>query len=147
MQTAPTTVIVISFAAIERFENRLNFDIAIHPLSAAHTSGACRLQFRHQARTQWLKLIHFLVLTLGLAAAILPAMPAAFVGGRSYTELPPLADQSSRIHCEMEVARIRIQKIDLAESLASQVMGLEIYNVAAVMFRDIQVGGRTFSST
>jgi len=62
-------------------------------------------------------------------------MSAALVGVRSYTELPLLADQSSRMYREMEVARIRIQKIDLAESLASQVMGSEI---ATVMLQDIQ---------
>jgi hypothetical protein len=81
---------------------------------------------------------HYLILALGLAAAILPALSAGFVGIRSYTELPLLADQSHRMHAEMEAARIRIQQIDPAEPLASQILGSEIFSVATVMLQDIQ---------
>jgi hypothetical protein len=37
MQMAPTIVIVMSFAAIERFEKA--FSIDIHPVSAPHATG------------------------------------------------------------------------------------------------------------
>jgi hypothetical protein len=81
---------------------------------------------------------HDLILALGLAAAILPALSAGFVGIRSYTELPLLADQSRRMQAEMEAARIRVQQIDIAEPLASQLLGSEIFGVATVMLQDIE---------
>ncbi len=81
---------------------------------------------------------HDLILALGLAAAILPALSAGCVGIRSYAELPILADQSRRMQLEMEAAKDRIQQIEIGEPLASQVLGSEIYGVATLMLRDIQ---------
>jgi hypothetical protein len=81
---------------------------------------------------------HHLILVLGLAAAILPALSAGFVGIRSYAELPLLADQSRRMQAEMEAARIRVQQIDIAGPLASQLLGSVIFGVATVMLQDIQ---------
>jgi hypothetical protein len=81
---------------------------------------------------------HDLILTLGLAAAILPALSAGFVGIRSYAELPILADQSRRMQIEMEAAKGRIQQIEVGEPLASQILGSEIFGVATLMLQDIQ---------
>ena len=81
---------------------------------------------------------HDLILALGLAAAILPALAAGFVGIRSYAELPILADQSRRMQIEMETARDRIQRIEVGEPLASQIVGSEIFGVATLMLQDIQ---------
>jgi hypothetical protein len=81
---------------------------------------------------------HDLILALGLAAAILPALAAGFVGIRSYAELPILADQSRRMQIEMEAAKDRIQRIEVGEPLASQILGSEIFGVATVMLQDVQ---------
>jgi hypothetical protein len=81
---------------------------------------------------------HDLILALGLAAAILPALSAGFVGIRSYTELPILADQSRRMQIEMEAAKGRIERIEVGQPLASQILGLEIFGVATLMLLDIQ---------
>jgi hypothetical protein len=81
---------------------------------------------------------HDLVLALGLAAAILPALSAGFVGIRSYIELPILADQSRTMQIEMQAAKDRIQRIGAGEPLASQVLGSEIFAVAVLMLQDIQ---------
>jgi hypothetical protein len=81
---------------------------------------------------------HDLILALGLAAAILPALSAGFVGIRSYAELPILADQSRRMQIEMEAAKDRIQQIEAHEPLASQILGSEIFGVATLMLQDIQ---------
>lgn len=81
---------------------------------------------------------HDLILSLGLAAAILPALAAGFVGIRSYAELPILADQSRRMQIEMEAAKDRIQRIEVGEPLASQMLGSEIFGVATVMLQDVQ---------
>ncbi len=81
---------------------------------------------------------HDVILALGLAAAILPALAAGFIGIRSYAELPILADQSQRMQIEMEAARDRIQQIEVGEPLASQILGSEIFGVATLMLRDIE---------
>jgi hypothetical protein len=81
---------------------------------------------------------HDLTLTLGLAAAILPALAAGFVGIRSYAELPILADQSQSMQIAMEAAKDRIQRMEHGEPLASQILGSEIFGVATLMLRDIQ---------
>jgi hypothetical protein len=81
---------------------------------------------------------HHLTLALGLAAAILPALAAGFVGIRSYAELPILADQSQSMQIAMEAAKDRIQRIEDGEPLASQILGSEIFGVATLMLRDIQ---------
>jgi hypothetical protein len=79
-----------------------------------------------------------LILALGLAAAILPALSAGFVGIRSYAELPILADQSRNMQIAMEAAKDRIQLIEDDEPLASQILGSEIFGVATLMLQDIQ---------
>lgn len=81
---------------------------------------------------------HNLVLALGLAAAILPALSAGFVGIRSYAELPLLADQSQRMQAEMAAARTRIEQIEVDEPLASQILGSVTFDVATVMLLDIK---------
>jgi hypothetical protein len=81
---------------------------------------------------------HDLILALGLAAAILPALSAGFVGIRSYAELPILADQSRNMRIAMEAAKDRIQRIEVEEPVASQLLGAEIFGVATLMLRDIQ---------
>jgi hypothetical protein len=81
---------------------------------------------------------HHLTLALGLAAAILPALAAGFVGIRSYAELPILADQSQSMQIAMEAAKDRIQRMEDGEPLASQILGSEIFGVATLMLRDIQ---------
>jgi hypothetical protein len=79
-----------------------------------------------------------LILVLGLAAAILPALSAGFVGIRSYAELPILADQSRTMQMAMEAAKDRIGRIEVGEPLASQILGSEIFGVATLMLQDIQ---------
>jgi hypothetical protein len=79
-----------------------------------------------------------LILVLGLAAAILPALSAGFVGIRSYAELPVLAEQSRSMQIAMQAAKDRIQRIEDDEPLASQILGSEIFGVATLMLQDIQ---------
>jgi len=81
---------------------------------------------------------HLLILVLGLAAAILPALSAGFVGIRSYAELPLLADQSRRMQAEMSAVKLQVQQIDNSEPLASQLLGSAIFSVATIMLQDIQ---------
>ncbi len=80
---------------------------------------------------------HALILLFGLAAAVLPALSAGFIGIRSYAELSLLADQSRQMDFEMASAQRRVRLINVAEPLASQQVGAEIYDVATVMLRDI----------
>jgi hypothetical protein len=81
---------------------------------------------------------HDLIVALGVAAAILPALSAGFVGIRSYAELPILADQSRSMQIAMQAAKERIERIEVGEPLASQILGSEIFGVATLMLRDIQ---------
>jgi hypothetical protein len=89
---------------------------------------------------------HDVILGLGLAAAILPALSAGFVGIRSYTELSPMADQSRRMEAEMTAAKSRIERIQIDQPLASQALGSEVFGVATAMLRDIEGWIQLFSS-
>ena len=89
---------------------------------------------------------HELILALGLAAAVLPALSAGFVGIRSYAELSPMADQSRRMETEMTAAKSRVERIRLDQPLASQMLGSEVFGVATAMLRDIEGWVQLFSS-
>jgi hypothetical protein len=89
---------------------------------------------------------HDLILALGLAAAILPALSAGFVGIRSYAELSPMADQSRRMETEMAAAKLRVERIRLDQPLASQALGAELFSVATAMLQDIEGWIQLFGS-
>jgi hypothetical protein len=89
---------------------------------------------------------HGWILALGLAAAILPALSAGFVGIRSYAELSPMADQSRRMETEMAAAKLRVQRIQIDQPLASQALGSELFGVATAMLQDIEGWIQLFGS-
>jgi hypothetical protein len=89
---------------------------------------------------------HDLILALGLAAAILPALSAGFVGIRSYAELSPMADQSRRMETEMAAAKLRVERIQIDQPLASQALGSELFGVATAMLQDIEGWIQLFGS-
>jgi hypothetical protein len=60
-----------------------------------------------------------LLVVLGLAGAILPALSAALVGIRAYAELELLAEQSDTMLKAMRAAKMRILLLDCAAPLAS----------------------------
>jgi hypothetical protein len=86
------------------------------------------------------------ILTLGLMAAILPALTAGLVGIRAYAELSTLVEQSLQMQSEMAAAKIRIGQVDGRWPLASQLLGSEIYLVTEAMLQDIQGWAQLFRS-
>jgi hypothetical protein len=76
--------------------------------------------------------------TTGFVAAVLPALSAAFVGIRGYSELELLADQSAQMRRLMSRAESRIACLALDAPLASQELGAEILTLAEGMLLDIK---------
>jgi hypothetical protein len=89
---------------------------------------------------------HDIILALGLAAVVLPALSAGFVGIRSYAELSPMADESKRMVKEMAAAKLRVERIQPDQPLASQALGSELFGVATAMLYDIESWIQLFSS-
>ncbi len=81
---------------------------------------------------------------LGIAAAILPALAATFIGVRADAERELLADQSKRMRQGLELGRERIRHVKPARPLASQELGRETLEVAALMLQDVDGWARLF---
>jgi hypothetical protein len=86
----------------------------------------------------------WMVVTLGLLAAVLPGISAAFVAIRSYAELQMLAEQSRHMVAELTRAQARVQRLNLRRPLVSQDLGAEAATVATTMLHDLEGWGRLF---
>ena len=75
---------------------------------------------------------------LGVAAGAVPALSAAFVGVRAYAELEVLAEQSARMETAMVSAARKLWRIDPMRPLASQDLGMEMFEVATLMLQDVE---------
>jgi hypothetical protein len=84
------------------------------------------------------------VVVLGLFAAVLPGISAAFVAIRSYAELQMLADQSRHMVTELTRAQARVLRLNLQRPLVSQDLGEEAATVATLMLHDLEGWGRLF---
>jgi hypothetical protein len=74
---------------------------------------------------------------LSLFCALLPAASAAIFGIRVYEELEVLAEQSAQMYEALSKAQTRIGRIAVDRSLASQLLGAELFDVAMIMLSDI----------
>jgi hypothetical protein len=80
----------------------------------------------------------------GFLAIGVPAVSAAFVGIKSYAELQLLAEQSHHMELDLELAKARVERLDLGRPLASQDLGGEAEAVAALMLQDLEGWERLF---
>jgi hypothetical protein len=87
---------------------------------------------------------HAMAQVLGLLAAILPGISAAFVGIRAYAELQHLAEQSRHMEAELRRALARVERIDAGRKLAAQDLGTEAAHVATLMLQDLEGWARLF---
>lgn len=87
---------------------------------------------------------HESVIWFSLAGLILPAMSAAFVGIRAYSEFELLADQSGRMARVMEDAELELKAVDRTAPLASQEVGAILFGAATAMLLDIQGWAQLF---
>lgn len=74
---------------------------------------------------------------LGLLAAILPGISAAFIGIRAFAELDLLAEQSRHLLIELRRAEARLARLDTARPLASQDLAAEAASIATLMLQDL----------
>jgi hypothetical protein len=74
---------------------------------------------------------------LSLLCSLLPAAAAAFFGLRAYEELGVLAEQSEQMHEALTRAQARIERIAIDSPLASQMLGVELFDVATIMLSDV----------
>jgi hypothetical protein len=81
---------------------------------------------------------------LGLLATILPALSAAFVGIRAYSEAPLLAVQSRHMVAALNAARGRVERLGASRPLLSQDLGAEAASVATIMLQDLDGWARLF---
>jgi len=84
------------------------------------------------------------LLAFGLMATVLPGVSAAFVGLRSYAEWQLLAEQSRHMIVLLELARKRVDRLNLARPSVSQDLGAEALAVANIMLQDLEGWGRLF---
>ncbi len=84
------------------------------------------------------------IIAVGLAAALLPAASAAFVGIRSYAELELLAHQSAYMQGVLARARARLDDLDLDAPLASQALGQALLSIAEAMLLDVRGWAQIF---
>jgi hypothetical protein len=77
------------------------------------------------------------VIILGLMAAVLPALSAAFFALRAYAELEVLTDQSKRMIQLLEALQQRLEDPDLTRPLASQELGTDLFRLATAMLADV----------
>jgi hypothetical protein len=80
---------------------------------------------------------HGVILWLSLACALLPAASAAFFGLREYEELGALADQSEQMLEALRRAQTRITQVAVNRPLASQVLGVELFDIVTIMLSDV----------
>jgi hypothetical protein len=81
---------------------------------------------------------HAPAVLVGLLAAVLPALSAAFVGIQAYAEFDLLRRQSVRMRRVMHAARTELDAIVLKCPLASQALGGLFDGVAQAMLQDVQ---------
>jgi len=81
---------------------------------------------------------------LGLAATVLPAISAAFVGIRAYAEIPLLEVQSHHTGAALTAARRRVCRLNMARPFAAQDLGAEAADVATLMLQDLEGWARLF---
>jgi hypothetical protein len=74
---------------------------------------------------------------LAVAAAVLPAISAAFFALRQYSEEKLMAEQSARMRQAMEEARTTMLAIPLGQPLSSQDLAAETYEIAMRMLADV----------
>ncbi len=74
---------------------------------------------------------------LSLLGAVLPAASAAFFGLRAYEEFEVLAEQSEQMHDALVRLQAGIKRVALDRTLASQLLGAEMYAVATIMLSDV----------
>jgi hypothetical protein len=92
----------------------------------------------------WADNQHNWIALLGLAATILPAITAAFVGIRAYAEVPLLEVQSHHTGAALTVAMRRVQRLNMARPFAAQELGAEAADVATLMLQDLEGWARLF---
>lgn len=80
----------------------------------------------------------------GWLATVLPALSAAFVGIRAYSELQLLAEQSRHMAGTLADAQRRVERLDPARPLASQDFCAEAADVATLMLQDLDGWARLF---
>jgi hypothetical protein len=90
------------------------------------------------------EITHYILVSLGLLGAILPAASAAFVGIRAYAELEMLAEQSAVMLKALTHARKQIEELNSAAPLASQALGSALAGVALLMLEDLEGWARLF---
>ncbi len=76
--------------------------------------------------------------------SITPAISAAVVGIRGYSELELLADQSAQMERLMRRAEIMLRHLTLSAPLASQQIGAELLNLTDSMMHDIKGWAQLF---
>lgn len=74
---------------------------------------------------------------LGILAAALPAVSAAFFALRAYSEEKLMAEQSRRMEADLAAAKRAVAAIPLAEPLSSQELAAETFEIAQRMLADI----------
>ena len=74
---------------------------------------------------------------LALSTVLLPVASAAFFGIRAYEELEVLAEQSEALEPALQSAYLAIRRIDVTRPLASQALGIELSEAAALMLSDV----------
>lgn len=80
---------------------------------------------------------HGFALFLGIVAAILPALSAAFVGIRAYSEVELLEQQSTRLEATMKEADRRVRSLRIDRPLASQDLASDVYEISSEMLHDV----------
>ena len=75
---------------------------------------------------------------LAFFAALLPALSAAFIGIRSYAELPLIAAQSARMHDVMLNAKDKLERASVARPLATQRIAQQVYSLSTAMLQDVE---------
>lgn len=88
--------------------------------------------------------LEWLVVALGLLAALLPVLSAASFVLRAYMELNLVAEGSRAMLVELADAADALDSLDLAKPLASQELAAETYALAATMLADVEGWARLF---
>lgn len=78
-----------------------------------------------------------LISFFGLLAALLPVLSAATFAYRAYAEFGVLASQSERMLVELRAADERLAALDTTQPLASQALGMDLWELSTAMLRDV----------
>lgn len=80
---------------------------------------------------------HVVIVVLSAIAAIIPAVSAAFVGIRAYSEVELLEQQSARLEETMKEADRRVSGLRIDRPLASQDLAADVYEISSEMLHDV----------